>query len=195
MTLFGSPAAYRVIDFVYSGVYFFVILTYLAIFFSLLPARKRLVFFSAYTTIWIVGAVLYLAIPSWGPVFIDPSVFEPALKHMPATVAVQSILYGEISSLVHHPLGRRIVRFGCVAAFPSLHLSVSLMFTIASRWLSKRWFRWNLLLVGFMLVGSVVTGYHYLIDGWVGMILTVVVWWLYCRLYGVTFWGERRGDQ
>lgn len=33
------------------------------------------------------------------------------------------------------------------------------------------------------------------IDGWVGMILTVVVWWLYCRFSGVTFLGERKGDR
>ena len=144
---------------------------------------RRMAFLSAYTSVWITGSVVYLALPSWGPVFVVSQVFEEALRHMPATVGVQSVLFEELSSLVRDPLGPRLVQFGCVAAFPSLHLAVVTVFAAASRWTSRRWFVGNALIVLVMLIGSVVTGYHYLVDGWAGILLGIAACWLGRRLF------------
>ncbi|HUO85206.1 MAG TPA: phosphatase PAP2 family protein, partial [Thermoanaerobaculia bacterium] len=51
-----------------------------------------------------------------------------------------------------------------------------------SRRCSQRWFRINLVLVAVMLIGSVITGYHYLIDGWAGIALAAGCWWAATRV-------------
>ncbi len=112
--------------------------------------------------------------------------FRSVLKNMPITFQLQRILYGEISSLVANPFGFRRIELGSVAAFPSMHLAEVMLLTLASRPISRRWFRWNLGLVAVMLLGSVVTGYHYLIDGWAGIALALGAWWAGNRRYRST---------
>jgi len=181
--LFASPWFLQLLDLVYSRLYFFLIVLSVPLLLVLPTLPRRMAFLSAYTSVWITGSVVYLALPSWGPVFIVSQVFEEALRHMPATVGVQSVLFEELSSLVRDPLGPRLVQFGCVAAFPSLHLAVVTVFAAASRWTSRRWFVGNALIVLVMLIGSVVTGYHYLVDGWAGMLLGIAACWLGRRLF------------
>jgi hypothetical protein len=67
---------------------------------------------------------------------------------MPITVYVQTELLKELKGVIERPAGPRPIRFGGVAAFPSLHLAVITLFTLA-----------------------VVTGYHYLLDGLAGMVI------------------------
>ena len=161
------------LDVLYSGGYFALIVVSVPVFLVFPRLEVRLAFVAAYAAIWMAGSVLYLAFPSWGPVFVVSHLFGDVLRHMPSTVAVQQALFEEISSLVNRPLAPRVVRFGSVAAFPSLHLAVVTVFAAASRWVSRRWFLANLAVVVVMLVGSVVTGYHYLVDGWAGIALGI----------------------
>lgn len=176
--LLDSPPLLHVLDVVYSGLYFPLLVVYTALLLALAGPRYKLTFAAAFTYVWVLGGVLYVLVPSWGPVFVSPSDYQQALLHMPLTVSVQVHLFEEISSLVNHPLAPRTVVFGCVAAFPSLHVAVISLFALASRTVSRRWFYWNLVLLGIMVVGSVVTGYHYLVDAWAGMILAAGAWWL-----------------
>lgn len=169
--LFTNGTALALLDLLYSNVYFVLIVASVPALLVFPTPNRRMAFLAAYVFIWIAGSVLYLALPSWGPVFVVPDVFAETLRQMPATVRVQEVLFGEISSLVRAPLAPRIVRLGCVAAFPSLHLAVVTVFAVGSGWVSRRWFLANLVVVGLMLVGSVVTGYHYLLDGWAGIAL------------------------
>src|SRR5262249_25056206 len=110
-------------------------------------------------------------------VFVTPEVFQGVLPHMPVTVAVQTALFRELSSLVSNPLAPRTVHYGCVAAFPSLHVALVALFAFASRPVSRSWYRINLLFVFLMVLGSVVTGYHYLLDGIAGIALAGLCWW------------------
>jgi hypothetical protein len=181
--LFANPWFLETLDLVYSRLYFFLIVLSVPLLLVLPTLPRRMAFLTAYMSIWIAGSVLYLAFPSWGPVFVVSSVFSDSLHYMPATVGVQSILFEEISSLVRDPLGPRQVQFGCVAAFPSLHLAVVTVFAVASRWTSRPWFVGNALAVLVMLIGSVVTGYHYLIDGWAGIALGLLACWMGRRLF------------
>ena len=182
-TLIDHPAFLRGIDVFYSGVYYALVIVSLAVLLTVSTLPRRLAFATAFAMLWIVGAVLYLSLPSWGPVFVVPGDFEATLQHMPGTVSVQSVLFEEVSSLVRDPLAPRVVRFGSVAAFPSLHLAVVTLFALASRGVSRAWFRANVVVVGIMVVGSVVTGYHYLIDTWAGMLIAAACWWTARRLF------------
>ncbi len=106
-------------EIVYSGLYFFVIVRYTAILHGLLPPRRRLAFTATFLLVWIVGVVIYIALPTWGSVFVFPDNFVGTLQSMPTRAMVQRALSQEISSLVRNPLGPCVVHFGCVAAFPA----------------------------------------------------------------------------
>lgn len=175
-TLLGEPLFLRIIDTFYTAVYYLIFVGYTATFLALLPRAQRLRFAHAFVVLWMSGSVLYLLLPSWGPAFVATHLVEEALEHMPRTVAVQSMLYEELSSLVNRPLEPRVVRLGCVAAFPSLHVGMMSLFALVSRQISRRWFHLNLFLVVLMIVGSVVTGYHYALDGYAGAALAVLAW-------------------
>ncbi|MEO8217638.1 MAG: phosphatase PAP2 family protein [Acidobacteriota bacterium] len=187
--LFANPFLLAVVDIVYSNLYFVVVVTYTAILLTLPPVSRRLAFASSYTTIWIVGSILYLTIPSWGPVFVFSSDFQQTLSYMPLTMKVQRTLFQELYSLIAHPLAPRVIKFGSVAAFPSMHLAVTSLFTLASYRISRRWFLLNLFMVTLMVIGSIVSGYHYLIDDYAGCLIAAGVWFLSLRLF------ERRGTE
>lgn len=169
--LFASPNFLNWVDLAYSSFYFFLVAGTIPVLLLLPSPSRRMAFLAAYMFIWIVGSILYLALPSWGPVFVVPNVFSDTLQHMPATVRVQEELFRELSSLVRTPLAPRFVYFGCVGAFPSLHVAVVTIFTVASRSVSRRWFQVNVGITALILLGSVLTGYHYLLDGWAGIAL------------------------
>lgn len=184
-TLFRAPLFLHLLDLFYSGIYYFIVVGYAGALLGLLPQRLRFAFGAAFTLTWVVGSVLYVALPSWGPVYVVSGEFVETLRYMPMTVAVQSVLYEEISSLVRNPQALRYVQFGSVAAFPSLHVAVVALYAAASRRLSRRWFHLNLLLVAGMVLGAVITGYHYLVDAWAGILLALALWW------ACAWWFER----
>jgi membrane-associated phospholipid phosphatase len=178
VTLLGNPFLLHFIDVVYSGVYYVIFFGGTALLLVFLPPGWRLRYAAAFVLMWMAGTVLYLGVPSWGPAFSATKLVEPALQSMPVTVNVQSQLYRELSSLVRAPLAPRVVIFGSVAAFPSLHLAVVTLYALAARRIGRRLFLASLLLGVVMLIGSVVSGYHFLIDGYAGALLAIGAWWL-----------------
>lgn len=182
-TAFSNGAFLQFIDIVYSNIYFMLMVVSVPVLLIVPDVSRRMAFLAAYAFLWMAGSALYLLFPSWGPVFVIPSVFGEVLRYMPSTMDVQEALFREISSLVNAPLEPRIVRFGSVAAFPSLHLAVVTVFAAASRQVSRAWFVANVVIVLLMLLGSVITGYHYLVDGWAGIALGLGAWALGRRLF------------
>ena len=177
-----APWCLHFLDVTYSTVYPLIYVLYPPLLVVATPARgHRRAFAAAFCFIWIVGAALYAALPSWGPVFTKPQYFELALQHMPTTVYVQKELFTELKSVLDHPLGPRSIRFGGVAAFPSLHLAVITLFALASVKVSRSWFWANAFIAAAMLLASLVTGYHYLFDGIVGIIVGYLCYRLACR--------------
>ena len=185
-TLFNAKWLLFGIDLVYSGIYFLIVLSYASIFLGILPLRLKMAFGASFTLLWVIGSSLYVAFPSWGPVYVFSDEFAYTLRYMPLTVSVQRVLFEEISSLVRNPEALRYVKFGSVAAFPSLHVAVVTLYTLASRHVSRRWFLANVILVVVMMIGSIVTGYHYLIDGWAGLALAAGLWFAMTRYFGGT---------
>ncbi len=170
----SHPWVLHSMDVLYTPIYFGVYLTLVPVLALLLPRRtQRLTFAIAYLLIWILGALLYLAFPSWGPVFTEHRAFLSALSHMPLTSAVQNELAMELDGLLSNPYGPRPTRYGGVAAFPSLHLAVVTVFAWCIRPLGRLASVVALMLVLGMTVGSLITGYHYLSDGLAGVILGV----------------------
>jgi hypothetical protein len=178
VTLLDNPLLLGFLDLYYSMFYFFMFIGVPALLLAFLDRRARMRFTAALTLMWISGNVLYLLLPSWGPAFTDTRLVVDALRYMPRTMWVQSQLYQELSSLVRSPLAPRNVRFGSVAAFPSLHVGIVTLFALATRKLLPAGFALLIIAIVLMQIGSVVTGYHFMIDGYAGMLLAAGAWFV-----------------
>lgn len=169
--LFGNPVFCRFMDVFYSSFYGLIVIVYPPVILSIASRKVGETLASGIIFLLITGWLGYVALPSWGPVFVQPQEFESTLEHMPFTVRVQTQIYEETVSIIRNPQARRSIRFGGIAAFPSLHLATMFLYALVSRALSKRWFRINMIFVGFMFVGSLITGYHYMVDSYAGLLL------------------------
>ncbi len=161
--LAGHPAILHGLDLLYSSLYFVLLWGSAVAFLAVLGRRERFAFLGSFALFWQLGLLLYLAVLSWGPVFVRPEPFEPLLDHMPVTVAVQRQLVAETAAVVS---GRYdlAIRFYGLAAFPSLHVGVVVFYALWAWRTSRRWGLLYLALLGPFVLGSLVTGYHYLVD-------------------------------
>ena len=178
VTLFNQPQCLKFMDIFYTYVDYSLFIFGTAAMFALLDSRLRFRFGAAFALMWMAATILYLVIPSWGPAFSATRLVEPALHYMPRTEWLQSQLYRELSSLINNPLGPRIAYFGGVAAFPSLHVAYVALLAIAARHVARLAFVLALVALFLMQVGSVVTGYHFMIDGYAGIVIAAGSWWL-----------------
>ncbi len=176
LTVFGAPSLLRLIDWTYANV-FFVSLNVAAIFFGSAPERRqRIAFMNSNTLLWLVGAWLYVAVPALGPAYRFPEVWLPLAALLGRTQTFQRLLMENYKNVQESLFGapRTVnILFG-VAAFPSLHVGFQ---TLAFLWMRKMT-RWGgavfIVFVVFIFLGSMVTGWHYLVDGLAGALLAWV---------------------
>ena len=171
----GAPAVLGAFDFIYSNLYYFLVWGGVLVFFVGLEGDLRLRFFDGFALLWQAGLLLYFLFPAWGPVFVLPATFEPLLAHMPATVRTQTVLFKETLAVTLGQLDFPVRFFG-LAAFPSLHMAVMTFYALWARSVGRVWVWWNAVFAGLILIGSVLTGYHYLVDGLGGAALAWGVW-------------------
>lgn len=169
---------------------------YTMAFFSALPEelpRRR--FMASCVFLWSLGSWLYLALPALGPIYAFPQVWNDLLDQMPSARAMQIRLWSNYQTVLGGrtgPLARFNPTLG-VAAMPSLH--------VAAHWLWALWCRRHarplfvLFVAGTLLtfIGSILTGWHYAVDGYAGLLLA----WLCYRLAiaGEPAAGGERGER
>jgi hypothetical protein len=180
-----SPPVLRAFDALYSGLYFFLLWGGVVVCFAFLERERRTTFFSSFVVMWQLGLLLYILMPSWGPVFTHPDLFEETLQSFPLTVMVQSGLYQETAAIVQGQYNIVIHFFG-LAAFPSLHVAVFVLYALWAREIHRAWFLWNLLIAALIFIGSMLTGYHYLVDGLGGALIAACGYFVARRYSGLT---------
>lgn len=148
------------------------------------PALRR-GFMLSCALLWAGGVWIYLAFPSLGPCYTSPDVFERVLSGMPGVQHVQQLLWENYQLMLAGRSGV-LTRFNPtrgIAALPSLHVGAHVLFLL--------WARHRLrplrvvFLAGALLtfLGSLATGWHYAVDGYVGAVLA----W---GVYRLTRWLE-----
>ena len=176
LEVFRVPWLLRFVDWSY-GVLFLVALYLVKGFFLSYPSsRVRVAFANGYLLLWIVGAWLYLLVPSMGPAYRFPDVWAEVSPWFEMTRAGQRALllnYLEVGKLARGESAKIILVYG-IAAFPSLHVGFQMFAALWMRKLSPVMALAFDLLVVWILFGSVVTGWHYLIDGLAGIALAYV---------------------
>lgn len=180
--VFGHPAITALIAALY---HLWILLIYLgSMFFALYVTDKELRrrYFVSFFAIWIViGVVLATCLASVGPCFVGRMLGNPyydaQLAYLRFADTKFPIMVLEVQDQLvawkasgSHDLGRGIT------AMPSMHVALAFLFFLAMRKVSRKagWFFGAFFVV--ILIGSVHLGYHYAVDGYVSILVTLLIW-------------------
>jgi hypothetical protein len=185
LELFRSPPVLRFIDWSYHQLFLAGLYLFMAVFPVLRSTRHRLACMIGFAALWSWGAWLYVLVPCLGPCYWFPSVWKPYADLMPYTRAIQEGLlenYRAITLFRNWGSAKIHFSFG-VAAFPSLHVASQVFLALwARRW--NRWAGWAAWITATLLfVGSLVTGWHYLVDSLAGAGMAAACYWGALKLH------------
>jgi len=174
LDLFSRPAVLlRFFDWTYANVFVASINIASIIFLSAPGRRLRLGFMNSNTLMWIVGAWLYVAVPSLGPAYRFPQIWIPLSALLANTQQLQRILMTNYQHVLRH---EQVNIFYGIAAFPSLHVGFEVLAYLWMRRVSRVAAAFFLAFIVIIFLGSVVTGWHYLIDSVAGAVLAIGCW-------------------
>ena len=146
--------------------------------------KLRLQFFINACLTWIIlGTFLAIIFSSAGPCYYAkvingrPNPFEPLMTRlteihssMPLfAIKNQTGLWKAYENHVWLP-------FGGISAMPSLHIAITVLFALAG-WRINRYV--GILLTAYVFItqiGAVILGWHYAVDGYVSILLTILIW-------------------
>ncbi len=186
--LLGHAPVTRLIDGAYHAWFILLYLTIFVLAFSLKPRRLRAQFLITCLLAWaVLGNLMATALASVGPIFYQPLTGDPLFAPLTdylravdtefplATLKIQQYLWDGYA-------GGEMMIGGGISAMPSLHIASALLFVLVWRRINRPlgWGTGVFFVV--MLLGSVHLGYHYAIDGYVSIVLTLVLWKLTGRL-------------
>lgn len=194
LNLFSAPRALQFFDQAYARI-FFVSLGLATVFFISHPSRRiRIAFITGHTVLWLGGAWLYLAVPSLGPAYAFPDIWLQHARDLQITQRFQAMLMHNYQNVLRLQRGLNVPvtpMFG-IAAFPSLHVAFQ---TFVFLWMRRLWIYGQLVFGVFLLfifLGSMITGWHYLIDGLAALVLAALCYYVFARMYRVFRWLDLR---
>jgi hypothetical protein len=160
----------------------------LVVLFSLLaapPSRAKAQALTAYAAAWfLIGIVAAALLSSAGPIFFD-RVFGgdqfAALRHVLEARGAWMVLHTS-DAMWSSQLGARPGLVAGISAAPSMHVAVSLWILLAARRLAARAVPLAAAYLAFIWVASVQLGWHYVSDGFLGILGMTALWWLAGRL-------------
>jgi hypothetical protein len=150
--------------------------------------RQRHRFLITYVLAWILlGTVAAIGLSSAGPCFYaevvgGPDPFAPLFEllgevhatHPVGALEAQEVLWAS------HTRGLAIP-FAGISAMPSMHIALPMLFVLAA-WKHGGCLRLLFLAyLGFNLVGSVLLGWHYAVDGYAAILGVAIIWAVVCR--------------
>ncbi len=185
--LFPSAGFWRFLDVYYSWFLLTVGIGF-AWFGSVLSRRERARFAAGFALLWIAGAWAYVATPTLGPCYAFPGDYAAVRPEMPLQTRTQQLLLVQYHAVTSG--GREGQAVGLNAAFgvgalPSLHVAGQAFIAFFARRRTPRFAHLFALLTLLTFVGSLVSGWHYAVDGYTGLLLG----WAAFRL------GERLGGE
>lgn len=185
VNLLDQSPLLRFIDWGYGYLFFFSVLISFPLFLPHTDERLRVSFITANVLLWSAGAWLYLALPSLGPAYRFYEVWDAVRQQFPVSMYWQKHLFDNYQMVLKIPEGTIDPRFSVfkgVGAFPSLHVGFQTLFALYLGTLSRGagFVAWLLVFVTFL--GSVVTGWHYLVDSIAGLLLALAIFLLMSRV-------------
>lgn len=184
LDLFSSTAMLRAIDWSYAYIFFAGMFITFAYFLSDPSRRIRAALMNGNALLWLTGAWLYMLLPSVGPAYRFPEIWLAHASELPVTQKLQAILmrnYQGVLRLAQGQPARDLNIMLGIAAFPSLHVAFQ---AFVMFWMRRVWTSGQVLFAIFLFViflGSMVTGWHYFVDGAAGIALAAACFHLTTR--------------
>jgi CDP-diacylglycerol--glycerol-3-phosphate 3-phosphatidyltransferase len=118
---------------------------------------------------WVLGTVSYYLLPAMGPVFVAPELFADLSPT--SSSALQGALWNERLHVLYH--AGPVEAVYSIAAFASLHVSVTLTAAMVAHLLSApRVLRYGLWLYCFITsIATIYLGWHYIVDDLAGVVI------------------------
>ena len=184
--LFPSSGFWRVVD-----LYYAQFLLTIAVAFAWLGAalsfRERARFAAGFALLWIVGGWAYVGTPSLGPCYVFPADYAAVRPEMPLQTQTQKLLLAQYHAVTEGSKEGGTIglnaAFG-IGAMPSLHVAGQAFVAFFARRRNPRFSFFFGLLTAFTFLGSLITGWHYAVDGYAGVLLGWAAWKLGERLGG-----------
>jgi hypothetical protein len=175
LDVFGADWFLRLIDWTYANIFFASAFLAFAWTLSHPERRIRIAFADGNALLWITGAWLYMLLPSLGPALRFPDVWFAYSQTLHNTQGLQAILMRNYQNVLRAWNGQALTEpisivFG-IGAFPSLHVAFQ---TYVFLWARRIWRTGQIVFGVFVFViflGSMITGWHYLIDSIAGLLM------------------------
>jgi len=179
--LLPYPVFLRVLDVQYA-LFFVTLLMGVGWFLSPLSTAERARFASGFAFLWLVGSWWYVATPSLGPCYTFPSDYASVHPHIPIQGALQGALLHQYVGVREGRVASLNPSYG-VAAMPSLHVAWQAFVALWARRRAPKLAAFFWIMAALTFFGSLLTGWHYAVDGYAGLLLAFLA----------KRWGERKG--
>jgi hypothetical protein len=169
-TLLGVGIPTQILSTAYAAFIVFLPLS-LAVALVFSPSLRASLFYATALSVnWLLGAGSYFLLPSLGPVYAEPQNFTQ-LPHSEVTRLQDMLLDQRVAFLVHPATATP----QSIAAFASLHISMSLTAVLAAHLLGAgRRLKLALWIwLGLTTVATVYLGWHYVLDDLGGLVIAV----------------------
>lgn len=178
LTLFSNSTFLRFIDRTYANIFVVSLLIATTYFLSSPRARLRIAYMTSNVVLWLTGAWLYVLVPSLGPAYRFPAVWLEYANQLVLTQQIQATLMRNYRAVLRLAQGQSAsvsVVYG-IAAFPSLHVGYQVLVAL---WMRREWLYGEIvfgIFAFFILIGSMITGWHYFVDGIAGAALALLAY-------------------
>ncbi|HUO85205.1 MAG TPA: phosphatase PAP2 family protein [Thermoanaerobaculia bacterium] len=177
LNLFSNGLFLELVDLSYAWVFFVTLSIATPLFLAHRSNRLRVGYLTGSVLLWSAGVWLYYAVPSLGPCYRFFEVWDPVRQHFPVSSYWQKALIENLQRVIRLAEGADpsgLVWQHGVAAFPSLHVGFQFHLALWLRRLNPVMGRFGFALTAIIFTGSILTGWHYLIDSIAGLILALV---------------------
>ena len=156
-----------------------------------LRRRLRLQFFINLCLAWVIlGTILAIIFSSAGPCYYAKVVTGKPDPYSPLMSRLNEIHTSMPLFAIRNQIGvwkayenRVWLPFGGISAMPSLHIAIAVIFALAG-WRVNRYLGILLIVYVFItLIGSIILGWHYAVDGYVSILLTILIWKVVGKFY------------
>jgi len=149
-----------------------------------LRRKLRLQFFINACLVWVLlGTFLAIIFSSAGPCYFSkvitshPDPYEPLMSRLTEIHGSVPLFAIKNQIGIWKAYENHIwLPFGGISAMPSLHIAITVLFALAG-WRINRFV--GILMTAYVLItqiGAVILGWHYAVDGYVSILLTILIW-------------------
>ena len=183
--LFGTGFAAHFLSFVYVAWIVFVPASLVVALVWSRNTRAGAWYVTAIAVDWVLGAATYFAVPTLGPVYSRPEMFE-GLPRTDVT-GLQEMMMSERHEVLVNPFTTQAVQ--TIAAFASLHVGICVTMCLMAELLrlhrALRVFLWVFLAL--TVIATVYLGWHFAVDALGGVVLGAAGVWIAAKGTGNAF--------